>query len=166
MATHAKITTEHLEPRAAAESVRSAARLRLLALASLLFLSGIAFCLLVVHQRDMRIRSAPEIWAEQIKDKLQSYYDERGFLPPTPPEVSAVVDGRRMVEYPSPADLLKLHRLGEPFIVTASPRAGLILPGADGCSAVLFENGKLQTTWMTIAAAQDAQRDRKDLLER
>jgi hypothetical protein len=112
----------------------------------------------------MRIRSGPESWAEQIKDELQTYYDSRGYLPPTAPEVRAVADGRLTVQYPNPGEILKLNRLAEPFIVMASPRAGLILPGADGCSAVFFEGGSFRTAWVSMADAQAALRERKALL--
>jgi hypothetical protein len=129
----------------------------------ILILSAAAFLLLVVWQRDHRIRRDAMAWADRVALEIREHLASHGTLP------SQLTDplARRptlTVPYPAGPQLPIAAAAGEPLILVAGPRLGLIQPGGDGCAAIQIAEGVIETRWLSWAEAKQARQTRADRL--
>ena len=125
-----------------------------------LAVSSVVFCAIVVRQRDIGRKENSLKWAEKIQVRLQGILDERKFLPRTLPDDLGVDPAELRLPYPLPDEVSRLETADAPFMLIVGPRVGLILPGGDGCAAVVFDAGRVEAAWLTIAEVDAAQKRR------
>lgn len=128
-----------------------------------LVISSIVFCAIVVRQRDIGRKESSLKWAKKIQVRLQGILDERKFLPRTLPDDLGVVPEELRLPYPSPEEVSRLETSDKPFMVVVGPHVGLIMPGRDGCAAVVFDAGRVEAAWLTVAEV-DAAQERRAML--
>ena len=140
-------------------------RKRLAAIAGVLLLSAIVYCVLVVWQRDNLLRNAAIDRVVNIQVWVQEFLDERSFLPPALPDDLLDGLGTPLCAYPHRHDVPHLRGLTGPYMLLAGPRQGLIMPGHDGCAVVMYDHGTIRTTWMSLAAVEAESQKREALLK-
>ncbi len=119
--------------------------------AFLLCFSSLVFCMLVIRQRDSARKDSGMQWARAVETKLQVILDEKHLLPATLQDDSDVEAASLRLAYPSVDELERLQSLEQPFVLVIGARRGLIFPGGDGCPALIFDNGKVHSVWLTMA---------------
>ncbi|GJM24147.1 MAG: hypothetical protein DHS20C16_05620 [Phycisphaerae bacterium] len=129
-----------------------------------LVVSAIVFCLIVVRQRDMRSKDASLQWAKRVEASLQKILDERKFLPQRLPDGLDLDHGAAQVSYPQATQVSRLELSEQPFLVIAGPRKGLIMPGQDGCAGVMYDAGKVEAIWLSVAELEAARERRQKLM--
>jgi hypothetical protein len=164
MGMHANTPAREVyQPAVAIGATKSLLRHRLLFLVIGLIASGIAFCIIVAYQRDTRVREESLEWAAKVQSGLQSYFDQRGFLPPVPPKTDAGRNGALSIRYPTPDELMKIPNLSEPIAVLATHRVGLILL-EDGYAAIILDGRHVRAAWMTEGEITAAKARRAEML--
>ena len=149
------------EDRSVARRPGSGRNIRLTAI--FLVVSAIVFCMIVVRYRDAQRLEQSQEWAEKIQAHLQEVINGRNPLPRSLPEELIASPTPLRIPYPSPEELTRLEAQDDPFVLIASSVNGLIQPGKDGCSVILFDAGQVSAGWMSIAEV-DAARERRTKL--
>ncbi len=137
-------------------------RRQLVAAVLLLFAGGVVLCALVVRQRDQRVRLAALHKLDPARQWLNDYLAESSFLPP---RLEKVEIERPAMQYPAPAEIMVLRNEAGPFALFAGPVAGMIMPGADGCAALVYEDGRVHTRWLTLQELRAARQHREALVQ-
>jgi hypothetical protein len=167
------MAVEHSEsgipnPRSAKQlttATRAQIRGRLVRIALLLSLAALAFCLLVVWQRDARMKGAAMAWAEDVQSVLQRHLSEHASLPTEFPDAELIDLKNLEMPYPKAVDIPKLEGDPGPYVVIASPRRGLITPGGDGCAALIYDHGRFRIDWLTRADIERERAIRRELVK-
>lgn len=154
-------TTKTPQPLRAPGSI---ARKRIAAIIVLLLLSAIAFCALVVWNRDTHLKARAMEWAGSIQVWLTKYVQDRSYLPPQLPADVIGTVGALELPYPNRDEIVWLRTLDGPYVLVAGPKQGLIMPGGDGCAVVVYDHGTIRTAWMPRSEVRAEAQKRKDLV--
>jgi hypothetical protein len=138
--------------------VRANIRGRLVRVAAMLSLAAIVFCVLVVWQRDTRLRNLALAWADDVRQLLQAHLDEHAILPLEFPDKDLIDVSLLEMRYPTADEIPRLKDKPGPYVVIAGPRRGMITPDASGCAALIYEQGKIRVEWLT---RPDIERERE-----
>ena len=130
---------------------------------AMLVAAGVVFCVLVVVCRDKQHRHNAIDELADVRQWLQEFADEHGYLPPKLPDEIGFGESSPSLPYPS-VQIIRIFR-SQPgsHVLVAGPIRGMILPGKDGGAAVVYDEGKLSVRWLSRPQLRAEARNRREL---
>jgi hypothetical protein len=147
---------------------RQFASRRLWAALIALVISAAVFCVLVVRERDNRVRVVAMAEATRVAAGIQAYLNEWHAIPHLerlPPEAQ-FAGGPGAIRYPGSSAIQILREHQGPFVLVTGLRQGMVLPGGDGAAAVICDHGRVFAQWLTDAQIRAEQTKRNAILGR
>jgi len=117
----------------------------------ILSLFAVLICYIVMWRRDkLTMSSQLRSLAEPVA-ALQAQVAELGRLPASKPELS----GQTLAFYASDADRFYASQVTEPVIIATTHPVHLLLT-EDGRGVIIYQQGKIETKWMTASEYEKA----------
>jgi len=141
------------------------ARRRLGTAVILLILSALVFCVVVVRQRDVRLKRLAIAEVREVQKWVGDFLAIHRFLPPKLPEDRTFfASGQPALAYPTSREIVRLRGHSGTIMLVAGPRCGMITPGGDGYAVLLYDAGKVSTQWISPKRFDELRRQRNQML--